>query len=558
MPPSATLPRLRPPQSDMRFLPYLLFAALAVAPLPALALERAALVIGNDAYASKPLKNAVNDARAVRDMLVNQLGFPAQGVIYGTDLNRADLYEKLEAFSKAASGAKIAFIYYAGHGMESLDGKQNFVLPVDVKLADVFSSEAKLRAGGVNLEELIQQASEAAPQGAKIVLLDCCRERPSARGISRAGGGLAIYADDRIPADTLVLLAAAPNKMASDGEGHGPFTRAVLDILPRGGGSILDSFFAVSDRVIKSTQKQQIPWMKFDGSGGIFRDNYFLKPGHVEMDPVKAATRDRPFVNSLGMEFIPVPGKPGLLMCRTETRVRDFRAYAKAADYTQQGGAFLMKVKGDAEKGYSTTWELDSAASWEKPGFPQTEDHPVSCVQMTEAEAFCEWLSRTEGRKYRLPTDEEWSAAVGVGKYPWGSTWPPPEGVGNYFGKEAVDSLPKANWKVAYEHRDGYPRTAPVGSFAENRNGFYDLGGNLWEWCSDRYRASMNSPAVLEEIPVLKKEAHEDGTPYRVLRGGSWDNNSPSLLLSSCRGLVLPTSRGDNCGFRCVLVVSGG
>lgn len=259
----------------MRFTICALLTAALAAPLPAL--ERAALVIGNDSYTTLPLLNAVGDAEAVRDMLVQQLGFPQQSVIFGKNLSRTAIYEKLEAFGKVAEGASVALIYYAGHGMESMDGRENFLLPVEADVTSLITSEARLRAAGVNVEELLTQASQSTPHGAKVVLLDCCRERPTGRGTARAGGGLAIYADDRIPADTLVLLAAAPSRQASDGAGRGPFTAAVLEVLPRGGASILESFFAVSDRVLSTTQKQQVPWIKFDGSGRIFRESYFLK-----------------------------------------------------------------------------------------------------------------------------------------------------------------------------------------------------------------------------------------------------------------------------------------
>ena len=242
---------------------------------------------------------------------------------------------------------------------------------------------------------------------------------------------------------------------------------------------------------------------------------------------IAAATRARPFENSLGMKFVPVPGT-GLLFSVWETRVKDFEAFVK-----------------------------QTRREWPKAGIQQTQEHPAVNVSWDDATAFCEWLTKQErkvGRispmqSYRLPTDQEWSAGVGLkgesgntpeerqlkvkNVYPWGTKLPPPAGAGNYAGSEARtgDSWPSDATTID-GYSDGYPETSPVGSFAANGNGIYDLGGNVWEWCEDWYNAEMK---------------------VRVLRGGSWDADLPEILLSSFRFSTLKGS--DAYGFRCVLVV---
>jgi len=554
-----------------------LAALLALAAVPLSAAERAALIIGNDTYPGAKLGNAIRDSRAVKAMLTGQLGFPESGIVSAEDADRLAIFEKFEDFKKVAAKAEIVVVYYAGHGMESLDGKENFLLPVDAPVAKAAQSEAVLRATGVNLMTLTADLA-AATAGAKVILMDCCRERPAGRGAVRSGGGLVQYADAEIPADTLMILAAAPSRVASDGAKHGPFTEALLEVLPGNGGNLMDAFFAVSDKVRATTAEQQVPWLKFDGSGQIFRQQKFLAVAPASITPVpvvpampaaparsfadrlRGATKEAPYVNSLGLEFIPVPGKEGVWMCRTETRVRDFRAYAEAVDYVQTGGANVLKVNKTESGGYTTAWEVDTSASWEKPGFAQSEDHPVVCVSWEEARAMAGWLSSEEkGLVYRLPTDAEWSAAVGsVGKYPWGNAWPPPVGSGNYFGKEGPKSWPGSGWNTAYEHNDGAERTARIASYTENRFGFFDLGGNVFEWCEDEYKASMNDADALEEIPALKNEKHSDGTPFRVLRGGSWSSSAEVFLRSSSRDRGHPALRGGNYGFRLVVAVGAG
>lgn len=228
---------------------------------------------------------------------------------------------------------------------------------------------------------------------------------------------------------------------------------------------------------------------------------------------VTGASKERPYENSLGMKFVPVPGT-GVLFSIWETRVKDYKVFVEAKN-----------------------------REWPKPSFQQTEEHPAVNVSWWDATAFCEWLTEQEhtaGRisakqSYRLPSDEEWSAAVGLekeggstpkergmkvkGVYPWGTKWPPPNGAGNY----------DPNLKV-----DDYQNTSPAGSFEANRYGIHDLGGNVWEWCQDWYDAERKD---------------------RVLRGASWGASIPDRLLSSCRVDDAPEDRDVSVGFRCVLVM---
>jgi len=206
------------------------------------------------------------------------------------------------------------------------------------------------------------------------------------------------------------------------------------------------------------------------------------------------------FTNSLGMKFVPVPGTK-VMFCIHETRNADYAAYAEPSI-----GAEHTSIK---------------------------DQHPVVNVSWEDAAAFCAWLSAKEGKSYRLPTDHEWSCAVGIGSledesaspaskdgkiqevYPWGGDYPPGPKDGNYD----VSGV-----------GDGYAGAAPVMQFKANELGLYDLGGNVWEWCED------------------------SSASYRVLRGGSWGTYDRGVLASSCRGNGTPGGRYDIRGFRVVVL----
>jgi formylglycine-generating enzyme required for sulfatase activity len=229
------------------------------------------------------------------------------------------------------------------------------------------------------------------------------------------------------------------------------------------------------------------------------------------------------FVNTLGMKFIPVP-KTKILMCIHETRRQDFSTFIAASDST------------------ASNWKT---ASFEGVPLDDGPTHPVTMVTWNDAADFCEWLSKKEDKSYRLPTDVEWGLALGIPKkgqgesnrlddekyvFPWGNSPVPPKGFGNYADTSFASKFPNHYSLKGYV--DGFPTTSPVMSFQPSPLGFYDLGGNVWEWCED----------WLDE-----KQGR------RVARGGSWYGYDAEDMRSSYRGGIPPSQGRPYYGFRCVL-----
>ena len=151
--------------------------------------------------------------------------------------------------------------------------------------------------------------------------------------------------------------------------------------------------------------------------------------------------------------------------------------------------------------------------------------HPVVNVSWNDAVAFCSWSGG------RLPTEAEWEYAARGGvegkKYPWGNSLDHEQA--NYSGTGG---------------RDRWDRTSPVGSFAPNGYGLYDMAGNVWEWVWDWYDANYYSTASGSD-----PRGPSSGT-RRVLRGGSW-HRGPGFLRVSFRNWLDPGGGDVGSGFRC-------
>ncbi|MFN0080150.1 MAG: SUMF1/EgtB/PvdO family nonheme iron enzyme [Prosthecobacter sp.] len=250
-------------------------------------------------------------------------------------------------------------------------------------------------------------------------------------------------------------------------------------------------------------------------------------PASLTGDPA-TATKDKPFVNSLGMKFVPIAGTK-VLMCIHETRKQDYAAYALE------------------NPGVNVAWRnqtLDGAK------VITTDDHPVSGVTWKDAKAFCAWLGNKDKLTYRLPTDREWSFAVGIAEmedagktpyelrdginnvWPWGTTFPPKQPLDNLSDetRRVVTGVPHG----ITGYTDGFPYTSPVMSFPPNSNGLYDMGGNVGEWTEDLFRG--------------------DQPQWHSIRGGTFLYTSANWSLSGHRThRDSENARLIDFGFRCVI-----
>ncbi len=192
-------------------------------------------------------------------------------------------------------------------------------------------------------------------------------------------------------------------------------------------------------------------------------------------------------------------------------------------------------------KGYQPVARL----SWRSPGFDQKDDRPAVLIDHGDAVAFCEWLSRKEGRTYRLPTEAEWEYACRAGTTTSYSFY---NGVLGYQKINASDrSLAAAYAGQRYQTggwNDGFAFTAPVGHYPPNDWGLFNVHGNVWEWCSDKY-----DKAYYAKSPRRDPQGPESGKGH-VQRGGSFFWHTVNCRSASRGYDVQPSS---DSGFRVVL-----
>ena len=241
----------------------------------------------------------------------------------------------------------------------------------------------------------------------------------------------------------------------------------------------------------------------------------------------KAAGIEKRFTNHLGMEFVLVPagsfimGSPKDEADRDENEVehkvniaKDFYLQTTEVTVKQWRAVMGRKLFGRKKGG---------------------DNFPVTKVSFYDAQKFIKKLNNlnmSEKGRYRLPTEAQWEYACRAGTttaYSWGDKIDCSNAVYQNNEKKASDCIPFLKSMGIQPNRP-----AKVKSFAPNPWGFYDMHGNVWEWCSDEYREYSNDTIKTEN---------------RIKRGGSWYKYG-IYLRSANRSYAHPSAKFQTTGFR--------
>jgi formylglycine-generating enzyme required for sulfatase activity len=217
------------------------------------------------------------------------------------------------------------------------------------------------------------------------------------------------------------------------------------------------------------------------------------------------------------------------------------------------GSMVFTRTRGPVDlRHLSQWWTWTPGASWRRPEGPGSDiadraDHPVVHVAYDDALAYCDWARAS------LPSEAQWEVAARAGlestTYAWGNE---PEGAGQRLANYWHGQFP---WRSD----PGYGHTTPVGSFAPNGYGLYDMAGNVWEWTSDWYRSSPELEAQACCVPDAAAASMDPAQPQfriprKVIKGGSFlcaDSYCLRYRPSARRPQMVDTGM-SHIGFRCL------
>ena len=203
---------------------------------------------------------------------------------------------------------------------------------------------------------------------------------------------------------------------------------------------------------------------------------------------------------------------------RTEVTVGQFRDFAEATGYEPAGGCFGWTGSGFGEVG----------GTWQDPGFPQTDDHPVVCVTWSDAVAYADWLAVRTGQPYRLPSEAELEFAMRTGI---ADDDRQPDAICSIANVHDLTSAEALGMPLLPQPcSDGAAQTAAVGERMPAASGAVDLLGNVAEWTADVWFDDYAS------VPADGRPRSGDDL-RRVVRGGAWKDDLAVVRPGSRVGL---------------------
>ena len=533
--------------------------------------NRVALVVGNSAYKTAPLRNPTNDAKDMAAKLKG-MGFT---VIERSNLSVKQIGSTLREFRSKLTPGSVALVFYAGHGLQ-IKG-ENYLPAVD---ADI-SSEEDVPTQSLAMRQIMDVLEDAKTR-LNLVFLDACRNNPYARSFRSAADGL-----NRVnaPSGTLISFATRPGSVAADGTGrNGLYTGALLEQMNNPNQPIEQILKKVVSQVKAGSNSQQEPWMEGSIEGefcfsecgkqvaqsGVSDDRVFWESvkdsrdvnevkAYLEQFPrgifagiarARVAALDKaapqvvitkppqtpaptpipsPADFKVGSVFKDCADCPEMVVIPTGTFMMGSKAdpFASTQTAADEQPQHSVSIASFALGKFEVTQEQWYALMGNLPGHFKGRNLPVEQVSWEDVQEFMQKLSIKTGQKYRLPSEAEWEYAARA------------DSPTNYSFGDDPSQLIRHAW---FSDNSSYT-THPVGEKMANSFGLHDMHGNVFEWAQDCWNESYaGAPA--------------DGSPWntgdcskRVVRGSSW-LDSRQYLRTAYRDRNAAADQYNFVGFR--------
>ncbi|NIM13473.1 MAG: SUMF1/EgtB/PvdO family nonheme iron enzyme [Candidatus Aminicenantes bacterium] len=525
--------------------------------------KRWAICIGINDYENKSivdLKKARNDAKELGKVLEECGQFDHVYVMTDDSDPRGENYPKLMSIRSKLDYLKgfidpedLVVFSFSGHGIANSEGK-GFLVMADSYVGDLFGSSLKV-------EEIVDWLKEMNVKKS-LLLLDACREKiQKGKNIQLNG----LKAERFRQAEVAAAFFSTKSGWFSyeeEKEGtFGIFTKYVIEGLKghadssgaEGDGDGIVTFSELGAYVEEAVSKwalregrRQRPYTKIYGEkfGDLALSVYEDKPADVIAVESKAGRKA--YKNN--KDYWEIDHGDGIIMVYIPAGEfimgsNDGQDDEKPAHNVYLDGYWMGK--------YEVTFDqYDKYCKENNQNRPADKEwgrgkRPVIHVSWDDANAYCDWLFKKTGLKFKLPTEAQWEkAARGTDgrEYPWGNS--PPSG--DKFNFADKNLWEKEKWSWADKNiDDGYAYAAPVGSYPQGASpyGLLDMAGNVWECCSDWY-----DYGYYKNAPKNNPTGPEGGT-NRVIRGGSWSSVAADFRCAD-RYNFDPSERNSNLGFR--------
>ncbi len=498
--------------------------------------------------------------------------------------NAAAIRTQLDSLFEDRKSSDTVLVAFSGHGL--VLRKQKVELFFCPEKADVDKPETL-----ISLDEVYKRL-QACPAGVKVLIADACRNDPFEGRLVTVPNVVSVTRPLVPPPPkgvaAMFSCSTGQKSFESDKLQHGVFFHHLLEGLrgravnKSGGIDLLKLASHVADEVpdaVKeefgtSARQTPEPKLSVEGTVTLLRkaerpELAAAAPSVVAPNRPSAPTPAGALTLDLGGERIvcaPIPAgsftmgstdgeddeKPphtvriskAFWMGTTEVTVGQWKRFVADANYTSEPerdgqGGYGLKADGSNWEGCKPQY------NWKNAGYPITDQHPVGNVTWNDAVAFCEWASKKTSRKVVLPSEAEWEYSCRAGsttKFHFGDDAEQLARYGNVADALAKRKFP--GW-TTISADDGYATTAPVGKFAKNAWGLFDMHGNVWEWCRDGKRKYDGNA-------VTDPEGDSAGGS-RVGRGGSF-SFEPRSCRAAYRNVGDASYRSDNLGFRVSVV----